>query len=303
MLFSFNKKLALVIVSIFISVCFCRTVLADPIDEPFAIPELLEFAPPDTSGWMLVDPLPPEYTWWNGCSPTAAGMLFAWWDDPNGGGMTNLYDGDATVWDKANMNDENEAHYVKTHAMVASWEHKEAGKDLSLTYGSWKNHTANSIADFLQTSNGGTYRSKMAQGFIDFAIWDDPDTLINESYDNVDAWTMYNWTGFSPDVYRQAIDNNQPVHLGISGTYGHSVLGVGYDANDPIDNYICWTTWGGWSLTKWRWDGISVPYDMAVYGATFLEISEPIPEPATILLLSLSLFGLVCLRKKIKLSA
>ena len=35
------------------------------------------------TGWNSVTLLPhpvPEYHWWNGCSPTAAGMLFAYWD-------------------------------------------------------------------------------------------------------------------------------------------------------------------------------------------------------------------------------
>ena len=45
----------------------------------------------------LIPTMAPEYTWWNGCSPTAAGMLFAWWDNPTGGGKTDLYDGDAQI--------------------------------------------------------------------------------------------------------------------------------------------------------------------------------------------------------------
>ncbi|MCK4818293.1 hypothetical protein KA005_21160 [bacterium] len=234
----------------------------------------------------LIPTMPPDYTWWNGCSPTAAGMLFAWWDMPAGGGKTDLYDGDATIWGPPSSGTTSiQADYVGTHRMVASWEHKKAGMDLGLTYGSYKNHTANSLADFMKTHNMSTSRSNMAQGFEDFAMWDDPTTPILESYYST-AWTGYtsNIT-FSYDIFTDWIDDGLPLHLGIrSATVGHSVLAVGYDATDSKENYLCHTTWGS-GLTKWYWDGTGVPYGgMAVYGATFLEVGAQVPVPAAVLL-------------------
>jgi len=38
----------------------------------------------------------PEYQWFHGCSPTAGGMLFGYWDSKPGYG--NLFDGDASTW-------------------------------------------------------------------------------------------------------------------------------------------------------------------------------------------------------------
>jgi hypothetical protein len=212
-------------------------------------------------------------------------MLFAWWDMPTGGGKVNLYDGDATIWGSPSSGTStNPDDFVGTHRMVASWEHKQAGIDLGLTYGSYQNHTANCLADFMKTEDGGTSRSNMAQGFIDFAMWDDPTTAICESY-NATAWTDYTSPyggSFTYDVYTDWIDDGKPLHLGLNG---HSVLAVGYDPDDLQENFICWTTWGSWDLTKWYWDGSGEGQDdMFVYGATFLEVGAPVPLPSAVLL-------------------
>lgn len=239
------------------------------------------------AAWTMVDAVAPQYTWWNGCSPTAAGMLFAWWDMPTGGGKVNLYDGDATIWVPVPNTSNNPADFVGTHRMVASWEHRQAGIDLGLEYGSYRNHTANCLADFMLTEDGSTWRDDMAPGFMDFAAWDDPTTAISESYEAT-AWTDYipdDGGTFTYDLFCDWIDSNKPLHLGITG---HSVLAVGYDPDDPKANYICWDTWAGDPLTKWYWDGTGVPYGMSVYGATFLEIGSPvIPAPGALLLASL----------------
>ena len=51
----------------------------------------------------------PEYHWWNGCSPTAAGMLFGYWDTQLGASnLFTAHDGNAAYWDKVNMTMSNE---------------------------------------------------------------------------------------------------------------------------------------------------------------------------------------------------
>lgn len=249
----------------------------------------------------LIPIMPPDYTWWNGCSPTAAGMLFAWWDMPTGGGKTDLYDGDATIWGPPfTGTSANPADYVGTHRMVASWEHKKAGIDLGVPkgYGSYQNHTPNCLADFMLTHDGGTARANMADGFMDFAMWDDPTTSILESYYSTAVTDYIPTAGWWPSggtftysAFTSWIDSGKPLHLGITG---HSVLAVGYDATDPKENYLCYTTWGS-GLTKWYWDGTGVPYGgMSVYGATYLDIGAQVPVPAAVLLgiLGLSVAGI-----------
>jgi hypothetical protein len=261
-----------------------------------------------TGATTLANPVP-EYHWWLGCSPTAAGMLFSYWDTYLG--KDKLYDGDSSNWDKVNMDKDNPAHYDNEHNIVASWEHRQAGLAKGLSYGSWDRNGNgivdqsdrdqwNSLADFMQTEDGGTYRSNMAQGFMDYAMWDNPDTAVSESY-NATSSTLWD-TDATWAAYIAEIDAGRPVHVGISG---HSILGLGYWTSDGShgttagENYVVnWTTWGpnnGWTDGQW---GL-IEFD-EVYAFTTLEIGDHnpvIPEPASILLVSLGLLALVGFRR------
>ncbi|NLE38204.1 MAG: cadherin-like domain-containing protein, partial [Pirellulaceae bacterium] len=247
------------------------------------------------SGWNSATLLPyavPEYHWWNGCSPTAAGMLFAYWETHLG--KQNLYtfhDGNSAYWDRTNMNMSREADYGRngvapsraTHSIVASWEHRQAGIAKGLTYGSWDRNGNgfvdasdraqwNCLADFMRTENGGTSRSRMAQGFIDFAAWDDPTTPVSEAYYATSSTktSTRSWTG-----YMSEINNGYPVHVGIEG---HSILGVGFwtDPNGvygaPGTQYVVnKTTWGGGSADKYGLIEFS-----EVYAYTILRIGDSV---------------------------
>ena len=225
----------------------------------------------------------PEYIWHYGCGPTVAGMLFGWWDAQPG--TTDLFQGDAsTFW-----GDSSETLLGGPKSMVASASHIVSGSELGLTYGtymdspSYPNHTSNpaSLADFIHTSDGDTWRTWMAIGLEMFAAWDSPWTEANESYiaTTTNHYTSAHW-GF--DDFKAEIDAGRPVHLGITS---HAVAALGYwdqsTAEDP-DNYgyIGYTTWSGWGLQEWRWDGGNVPDGRWVYGATYLNI-EARPEANT----------------------
>jgi len=253
------------------------------LDGPCPAPVVLAasaMAQNDSSDWHLIDTYEqvPEYFWHYGCSPTAAGMLFGWWDAQLG--TTRLFAGSAATW----WGDASETASGGTKSLVASTSHIVAGSENGLTYGDWHNSTSYpdhvshpaSLADFMKTYNGGTSRSNMAAGFEAFAAWDCPWTETNESY-AADATTYYTSSGWTFADFKAEIDAGYPVHLGITGQYGHSILAVGYwdrtAAGDSGDyGYVCYTTWSGWGLTEWRWDGVDVPYDMAVYGATYLRV-------------------------------
>ncbi|MFO8007214.1 MAG: PEP-CTERM sorting domain-containing protein [Candidatus Brocadiia bacterium] len=254
----------------------------------------------------------PEYHWWLGCSPTAAGMLFGFWDSQMG--KSNLFtygDGDGAFWDETNMNEDNQDHYglnggipsCATHSMVASWEHRQAGAAVGLTHGTWDRDNNgvvdptdraswNCLADFMRTVDGGTYRSNMAQGFIDYALWDAPTTGASESY-NANAWTEWESAGeLTFDDYRAEIDAGYPVHVGIPG---HSILGLGYYYENDLPYVINWTTWGGWDDT---WGSVAWS---EVYAATFLRIGDQIaaiPEPCTLGLLGLAVIGICAARRR-----
>ncbi len=254
----------------------------------------------------------PEYHWWQGCSPTAAGMLFGFWDSQMG--KSNLFtygDGDGSYWDETDMDQDNEDHYglngaiplSATHSMVASWEHRQAGVAAGLSQGTWDRNDDgtvdpgdraawNCLADFMRTVDGSTYRSDMAQGFLDFVLWDSTQTAASESY-NATAWTEWESTGrLTFSDYRAEIDAGYPVHVGISG---HSILGLGYYYENDLPYVINWTTWGGSWDDKWG----SISWG-EVYAVTFLRIGNPIasvPEPCTLGLLGVALIGVYSSRK------
>lgn len=199
----------------------------------------------------------PQYSWYHGCSPTSGGMLFGYWDSHASGNWSNLVDGDVSTWNATAQN------------MVASPEH------IADYWGTPDpnpgNHNDNCIADFMHTSrsgeglgDGGTWSSNTPTGLRDYALWDDPATAINESY-NCDSWlddvSYYSGT-FGWDAYKNEIDAGNPMLLdliewhGGSDWYGHSVVGYGYQENMfdiriydgawqniTVGGFAIWDTW------------------------------------------------------------
>ncbi|MGC9320574.1 MAG: clostripain-related cysteine peptidase, partial [Armatimonadota bacterium] len=237
---------------------------------PLKPPPARIMMPPRVEGISNTIPGVPEYTWWYGCSPTAAGMIIGWWDGQPGRGR--LFDGDGTQW----FGDLTSG----TRRMVASQQHHDAGQALGLTYGSYLNHTANCIADFFQTHNGGTSRSDMAPGLVDFCAWDDPTTASDESC-TATATTYYTSSGWTYQDYCDEIDAGRPVHLGLTSTAGgHSVTGIGYDNTGGKQEYLAWTTWSGWPVVSWGWTGESQSgYNFSVYAGTYLQVDEDVTGP------------------------
>ena len=209
----------------------------------------------------------PEYFWRYGCSPTAAGMIIGWWDAQTGCG--NLFDGSAATW----WGDATQG----TQMMVASQGHIDAGHLLGFTYGSYQNHLANCLADFLHTQNSSTDRNNIGPGLVDFCAWAGPSPYKNVGY-SATYTTNWEFNGWTYDEYCAEIDAGRPVHLGLSSAAGgHSVVGMGYDRTDGKQNYLCWTTWpGSWSgrVASWGWTGETQSgYNFYVYAGTYLRVT------------------------------
>ncbi|MBM4020285.1 MAG: hypothetical protein FJ288_18520 [Planctomycetes bacterium] len=203
-------------------------------------------APPGLAAvcFAASDPLPalrgptlpamPQYEWWYGCSPTAAGMMAGYWDGLPG--RTNLFDGDARIW----FGDQD----TGTRAMVASRAHITAGKENGYTYGDYHNsisypeHQANPdcVADFLKTVDSGTYASNIAAGLRNFIAWDNPRTALPEGLPAQTAQLYVPFFGgtFEYDTFKAEIDAGRPVILNLltaeteTKWVGHSVVGYGY---------------------------------------------------------------------------
>lgn len=115
------------------------------------------------------------------------------------------------------------------NSAIASAAHIAAGQALGLTYGSYQNHAANSIADFMLTENGGTSGPEIAAGV---AAWSQYVGVGVKTavYDEVQFYAG----SFTYADYKAELNANRPVLLNlvtyVSGQdyVGHSVLGYGY---------------------------------------------------------------------------
>ncbi len=265
----------------------------------------------------------PNYQWYYGCSPTAGGMMIAWWDSQEG--LGDLYDGDAYYWNTGTKN------------MVASPEHIQAGKDLGLTYGSYMIHTANSIADFMMTHNGGTSAYNMARGLELYAHWDNPKTPHVKERHHGYAELMYVPTmggSFTYSDLVNEIDQGRPMLLNMvsyhnSGWRGHTVFAHGYEVFNGINWVAVRDTWslsgglgtidgsywrnpdnpaefvdnrlvGGvewWPFFEWTGDSGSTDLpDWRVHNAISFEVHHA-PEPGAMFLVALGIV-FICIKRR-----
>ena len=216
-------------------------------------------------GSVILSNVPADYDWWNGCSPTAAGMLFGWWEEAGQDSFPGSHRDLPAAYPDTSANP---ADYTDARGVVAGWAHKQAGMAQGLQYGSYENHAPDSLADFMLTYEGGTSRCDMPHGFETFAAWDDPRTTQIESR-RMSTSTVYVDYGWSYADYCAQIDANKPVHLGLASDLGgHSVLGVGYNNTAGQQDVILLTTWH-WGLQQWQWaDETYSGYGLSVYGGT-----------------------------------
>lgn len=153
----------------------------------------------------------PEYKWYHGCSPTSGGMLMGYWYNQ---GYTKLLPGVTNAYDQAQVNN-----------AISSPEH-----NVGNTY---VGHTANSIADFMQTVSGGTYADNIPTGLKDWSA--SVGVSATASHNEV----SYMGGTFVYANYQAEINAGRPMLLNVE-TYapppynswvGHTVVGYGYQNN------------------------------------------------------------------------
>jgi subtilisin-like proprotein convertase family protein len=231
---------------------------------------------PPAEGAVILSNTPKDYDWWNGCSPTAAGMLFGWWEEA---GYDAFPGSHRILPDSYGPTSSDPADYQDARGVIAGWAHKQEGINQGLDYGHYANHAPDSLADFMLTADGGTNRSNMPHGFETFGAWDDRRTSEIESR-RFTANNVFTSSGWTYDDYCSEIDAGRPVHLGLTSTAGgHSVLGVGYNDTGGKENIILHTTWG-LGLQEWEWDEEQHSgYEFSVYGATLMDaVTDPTPH-------------------------
>ena len=201
----------------------------------------------------------PQYEWYYGCSPTAGGMIIAYWDSHPSGKWANLVDGDVSSFNDIAKN------------MIASSEHiHDYWGDPDPHPGE---HPDNCIADFMHTSrseeglrDGKTSRKMVPIGLKAYANWDNPSTAVNEAY-NAESWreeVEYLEGPFNWEAFKKEIDKGNPLILNlvtyapdIGEIMGHSVAAYGYKENMfnlkiysnegwkevTVGGFAVWDTW------------------------------------------------------------
>ncbi len=263
----------------------------------------------------------PTSNWHYGCSPTSAGMMFAYYDR---NGYDNMYVG--AIPDFMNVN----------HAIIATQDHiddywiagGEGGPD-PWEAGGTEHDWATCAADFMG-SNQWKWDYLYDDGIIDFnsdggtALWRRSDELKLYDYmppayhgtpqtsishglrlfaesrgynvlenftQNVDCLVA---DGFSFADYMGEIDSGNPVMLQVRG---HSMVGVGYD--ETTNAVYLHDTWGNY-VGSMTWES-GASYSEREFRAVTVIHLDPmgIPEPTTLALMLIGLpVGVMRLRRR-----
>ncbi|MHC4716197.1 MAG: CARDB domain-containing protein, partial [Planctomycetota bacterium] len=194
----------------------------------------------------------PEYFWYNGCGPTAAGMVLGYWDLT---AYPNYFVGDAST-QTADVN-----AGIASAGHIADW---AVTPDAPPPH-----HADDSIADFM-----GTSRGSLPFGWSSFGDVDDAFRLYS---DMVGYWAAHSWNETYGSLtfadLQNEIDAGRPMvflvdHDGSGGT-DHFVPIIGYRTY-PTNQYACYTTWSNDPGVHWfDWRGLASGNDWGIYGGTY----------------------------------
>lgn len=198
----------------------------------------------------------PEYWWWYGCSPTAAGMLIGYYDREGyegmeynwlcPGGEAEAIGGTATPLARAMIASSGHvADYWGTPDPLASGRSLPDGWDC--------------LADYMGTSqgsygNGSTswyvsgHDTQPGHGLGGIVSYIESRGYNTVYVDTRRDYTTNNGGSFSFANYKAEIDAGRPMILHVPG---HSMYGYGYDDSDQSIYY--YNTWQGWGERHDLW--------------------------------------------------
>lgn len=211
------------------------------------------FAAGGSPAWGTITVIPdvPSYIWYNGCGPTAIGMVIGYWDAK---GFPNLISG-SNDWD---------TNQQAIKDAIASPEHI---RDYVPTPDAGTTHADNCIADFSYTSRkpdvaGWGYFNYQDNGFVGYAQY-------RGCYGSSATQTMYSslWSD-----YTSAIDANKPVELLVDsdgdGATDHFVAAIAYDNTPEANRYGFYDTWT--RTIHWEnYHPVTTGSAWGIYGGTF----------------------------------
>ena len=243
---------------------------------------------PSYTQWVVVSP-----SGYVGCGPTAAGMIIGYWDDH---GYPNLI----TAGTGTNSWTTNQSGVMDT---IASPQHIDDylgygdGKDrLDVNPGGPPYHADNSLADFMGASSGlvlkdgESFENLQCVGMVDYAKYC--------GYPHANGG--YAYFGGLWDIFVDEIDAGRPMEFfvdpdaDVDDTATHFVTAIGYDDTGGTKKYACYDTYDH----NVHWYEFARNAKDQLYGIQSGSWFNPIPEPATIVLLALGCAGLAAGRAR-----
>jgi hypothetical protein len=230
----------------------------------------------------------PNNSWYEGCGPTAGGMIIGYWDAH---GAANLIPG-SNSWS---------SNQQAIKYMMASPDHFTdyvgygAGKDrLDVYPGGPAYHADDSLADFMWSSRGplmadsNSPEDKQVVGLVEYAKM--------RGYAGASGWWEY--YGLLWDDFVAEINAERPAEFYVASTatdpLDHYVTAIGYDDTPGQHKYKFYDTYGGAA----QWADFA-PYtgpgkQWSIQSGTFFAA----PEPATLVLLALGCAGMMARARK-----
>jgi len=199
--------------------------------------------PPGRSQVVIADV--PAYLWFNGCGPTAAGMVLGYWDGIDAR-FGRLIEGDASTQTQAVNDTISSSENYDDYCLPIDIYPGPIIEDLSEPPPG-DEHLDNCIADTMKTSQsvednyyGWSWVSDVGDSLEDYVALVDPDRF--EVTTRTRGWILFDWHD-----YRAEIDAGRPVILLVdsdgNGATDHFVTAVGYDSQGGTKYYGCHDTY------------------------------------------------------------
>jgi len=214
----------------------------------------------------------PPFVWHNGCGPTAAGMVLAYWNER---GFKKLFPGSASSQsDEVNQVIASDEHYNDYSLPLDDIEHSDKILPDKSEDPQGDEHLDNSVADFMKTSQsvhglryGWSSSRFMPVGFEGYI------QSVAPEYSYIQRFlTMED--GFSWERYKGEIDASRPVMLVVDtdgdGETDHAGVGIGYDDSDGqmIAVYDTWDTEVHW----YPFAKMDIGQQWGIYGGVMLNM-------------------------------
>jgi hypothetical protein len=228
------------------------------------------------SSAAVIIPGVPDYSWHQGCGPTAAGMVVGYWD---GNGFPNLVPGSAATQTAA-VNDmigtQGPSSNYTDYCLPLDFAPAPIQPDLSEPPPG-DEHADNCVADFMKTSQSASSNYWGWSWFSD----------VGPSVENYVSWLGVGYTATSTNHYwwgtlnwgllQSEINAGRPmvflVDTDADGGTDHFVTVVGYDSPGGVQKYGCLDTWGSPGVDWYNFQQMGSGVSWGVYGAVSFQMA------------------------------